>query len=222
MSKLILSIMLLIAGGLAYGQNSDCKVLMPQISGSYSGDCKKGLAQGKGIAKGVDTYEGRFDGGLPDGKGIYTWADGSTYNGQWKGGLREGPGTYIKGDSVVSGYWKANKYQGKKQIPSYRVTAQQNVTRSTFSKGIDPGNGIRVRLLLGGSENPEVDNFSMATNSGSEYRNMSVFGLQNCTMPINVTIRYSTYNQLHTIKYDVLFEFTISDPGSWDINITTM
>ena len=35
-----------------------CKVLKPEISGSYLGDCKKGLANGKGIARGTDGYEG--------------------------------------------------------------------------------------------------------------------------------------------------------------------
>ena len=49
-----------------FAQNP-CKVLMKEISGSYSGECKKGLADGKGEAKGVDRYIGAFKKGLPDG-----------------------------------------------------------------------------------------------------------------------------------------------------------
>ncbi|HEX5742262.1 MAG TPA: hypothetical protein VFY09_00005, partial [Flavobacteriaceae bacterium] len=46
---------------------SDCKVLNDSINQSYAGKCKKGLAYGKGIAKGIDTYEGNFKNGLPHG-----------------------------------------------------------------------------------------------------------------------------------------------------------
>ena len=72
------------------GQGIDCKVLITGISGKYSGGCRKGLAHGKGTAQGMDTYAGKFKRGLPDGTGIYTWADGSYYEGQWKAGKREG------------------------------------------------------------------------------------------------------------------------------------
>ena len=40
--------------------NKDCKVLMPGLQGTYEGGCRSGLAQGKGIARGTDTYTGNF------------------------------------------------------------------------------------------------------------------------------------------------------------------
>ena len=51
---------ILFPGVHVYAQQTDCKVTMPKLSGTYTGGCKKGLAQGKGIAQGVDRYEGQF------------------------------------------------------------------------------------------------------------------------------------------------------------------
>ncbi len=39
---------------------TDCKVLKPEISLLYKGDCKNGLAHGYGKADGIDHYEGNF------------------------------------------------------------------------------------------------------------------------------------------------------------------
>jgi hypothetical protein len=80
----IILILVLIIGSNVFAQQSDCKVTIADISGSYSGGCKKGLAHGKGIAQGKDRFEGQFIKGMPEGKGIYTWANGTYYDGQWK------------------------------------------------------------------------------------------------------------------------------------------
>ena len=71
----------LLLAGFTYAQ--DCKVLKESISGSYTGDCKKGRAHGEGTAKGEDSYTGEFKKGLPHGFGKYTWADGSMYEGDF-------------------------------------------------------------------------------------------------------------------------------------------
>ena len=102
----ILSMIFLFSGIHLFSQDAGCKVTLPSISGTYSGQCKKGLANGKGIAQGIDRYEGQFSNGMPDGKGTYTWASGITYKGQFENGLMEGKGEMIystqKGDSIVS------------------------------------------------------------------------------------------------------------------------
>ena len=71
-----------------YSQDNkdNCKVLMNEISESYQGDCKDGLAHGNGLAQGIDTYEGKFKKGLPYGNGKYAWANGDYYDGRWKEG----------------------------------------------------------------------------------------------------------------------------------------
>jgi hypothetical protein len=221
MIKNLCTIVFLFLGSCVFAQQFECKVNLPEISGSYTGECKKGLAHGKGIAQGVDRYEGQFFKGLPNGKGKYTWANGSYYDGEWKSGMREGQGKLVSGDTVINGFWRANNYQGKKPQPSYMITSTRNVGRSTFTRSVEKDNGVKIRLLLGGSDNKEIEDFSLAYNTGSEYRNFPVYGIENASFPLNVIVRYRTWNQLHTIQYDVLFEFAVLAPGTWLVTLYT-
>jgi len=222
MIKTIISIFILLSGSYTYAQQSDCKVNLPAISGSYTGDCKKGLAQGKGIARGIDYYEGNFSKGLPEGKGLYKWANGSYYDGGWKMGMREGKGTFVMGDSITKGYWKEDKFVGQKPKASYKITVSRNIARSTITKTIESGNGVKIKLMMGGTENSQVEDLTLAYSSGTEYRNGATYGIQNTTLPLDVTVRYKTWNQLHTIQYEVLYEFIILDPGVWNVSVVTM
>jgi hypothetical protein len=212
----------LILGNPVFVQQTDCKVKLPEISGSYSGECKKGLAHGKGTAQGIDRYEGQFFKGLPEGNGIYKWANGSYYEGEWKKGMRNGQGKFVSGDSVVTGFWKANQYQGRKQGPSYMITLSRNIARSTITKSVETSNGVRIKVMLGGVENTGIEDFSLAYTSGTEYRNVGTYGIQNSSVPLEVTVRYLTWNQLHTVQYEVLYEFTVLEPGTYNITLTNM
>jgi hypothetical protein len=213
-------IVVLIFGNYVYAQQSDCKVTIADISGSYSGGCKNGLAHGKGVAQGTDRYEGQFIKGMPDGKGIYKWANGTYFEGQWKNGMKEGFGKMVYRDSVVTGYWKGDKYQGKKLIPPFKITNSRSVSRSTITKSVDVANGVRIRILQGGSDNTTIEDFSLSYDSGNEYRMTNIYGIQNTSLPLDVKITYRTWNQLHTAQYEVLFEFTIYDPGTWEVVIS--
>ena len=106
--------------GLSFGNppiqdQAPCKVLLESISGSYEGDCKKGLAHGKGKAVGEDTYEGTFKKGFPEGEGKYTWANGDYYEGEFKKGKIEGEGTRVMagGDITQEGFFLDGEYIGK-------------------------------------------------------------------------------------------------------------
>jgi hypothetical protein len=205
-------------------QNSDCKVTLPNISGAYTGGCKKGLAQGKGIAQGVDRYEGQFNKGMPNGKGVYHWANGSVYEGQWLNGTRDGNGKMVfhlaDRDSVVSGYWKNDKYIGEKYVPPYKIMRSMGVTRYSFIKISDEGSDVTFKIFLGGKINSEIEGFNMAYDSGSEFQLGSATGIQNVHFPLNVKITYRTWNLFHTAQSDIVFEFEIKDPGKWDLSIT--
>ena len=101
-----------------FAQN--CAVEMESIKGTYTGDCKKGKASGKGKAVGTDTYEGDFKGGLPEGKGTYVWSNGNRYTGEFVVGLKDGKGIMLykkqdAKDSIVEGYWKKDVYTGKEE-----------------------------------------------------------------------------------------------------------
>lgn len=108
-------------------QKDSCKVLLSEISGTYEGDCKNGLANGKGTAIGEDTYVGRFKNGLPDGKGKYTYKNGNVYSGKWRNGLKNGKGKFkyfIDGKAtILLGYWIDGEYVGpSKPDEFYRIT----------------------------------------------------------------------------------------------------
>ncbi len=62
-------------------------MLKPEISLDYHGECKKGLAHGKGEAFGRDHYIGEFKKGWPNGNGLYKWNNGDNYEGEWKKGV---------------------------------------------------------------------------------------------------------------------------------------
>jgi len=214
---------ILFSGTVIYAQN-DCKVLMPEISGSYTGKCKNGLAHGKGLAVGTDTYEGRFSKGLPNGSGKYTWEDGRIYEGDWSKGVRNGKGSMIYPtdgkDSIVAGIWKDDEYKGKELLPPYQITMSRGVIRSSIRKVNDIGSGIILGIYLAGNFNNDITSFTMVSDSGEEYQSGRYIGLQNAIVPYSVSIKYRTWNSLHSAQSEVVFEFTINDPGTYEISLT--
>lgn len=219
MRKILVLMLMLYSWNPGYSQVSDCQVVMPRISGTYTGECKNGQAHGKGIAQGIDRYEGEFRNGLPDGRGAYRWADGTFYEGYWKKGLREGAGKMISPDSTLTGYWKADRYIGKEDTKPYNVLRSLYVARSTFTKTSSTPNQVRVRLTIGGAPNTTVQDFSMVYSSGEEYRMSNSFGIQNVTYPVTVLVTYLTWNIFRSVQTNVTFEFVINEPGNWDVNI---
>jgi hypothetical protein len=211
------------SGALLFSQEN-CSVLVKELEGSYAGDCKKGMAHGMGQAQGIDSYKGRFSKGLPHGTGTYTWSDGRIYEGEWSKGLRDGEGTMtypIEGkDSVSAGLWKDDIYKGKIVVPAYKVTRTSGVARSSITKSSDVGSGFRLGITLAGRSNSDLEDFSMVCGSGSEYQSGSYYGIQDAAVPYSVMIRYRTWNNLHSTQHDVVFEFTINEPGSFEVSLS--
>ena len=207
----------------SYGQQSDCKVLIPALSGSYSGKCKDGLANRKGIAIGTDKYEGQFYKGLPQGKGTYTWSNGSWYTGQWVEGKRDGIGKmvyHLSGkDSTVLGYWKQDRYVDANPTPPYTVTRNLGVIHYNFRKLDNTNNNVIFKFFIGGRINSDIEGLSIATDSGDQYNSGYSTGIQNYSAPLDVKITYRTWNQLHSSQSGVSFEFILNEPGSWEITI---
>ena len=201
----------------------ECKVLKTEISETYQGECKNGLAQGKGLAKGKDSYEGEFNKGLPDGTGTYVWANGATYKGKWKKGMREGKGSYIwhtmKGDSTLVGVWHFDKYEGT-GISPYRVSQSESIPRYSITKGLAFGNKITVRFLRAGTTLSTIRNLNVSLTSGSESLNGTYLEIKDATFPLDMRLTFSVPNQLNTYDYNCIFNVTINEPASWDINLS--
>ena len=73
--------------------------------------------------------------------------------------------------------------------------------------------------MQGGLDNISIEDFSLVYDSGSEYRSGNYYGIENVKFPVNVKVKYRSWNQLMTTQYNVIFEFVINQPGSWEIVI---
>jgi hypothetical protein len=85
-----------------------CRVLDPELQGTYSGGCANGLAEGDGMARGSAEYQGGFRQGMKHGKGVKTWANGDRYEGEFIDDRRNGFGVYTWG----RGPWQGERYEG--------------------------------------------------------------------------------------------------------------
>ena len=126
----------------SFSQNSSqnkCIVKDVDINTYYKGGCLNGYANGHGIAKGRDTYDGGFKNGMESGQGTYIWDNGDKYIGNWANGKRDGQGTttMANGDSY-EGNWKNSKLNG----PGTYVWANGVKYVGNFVDGQMMGQGI--------------------------------------------------------------------------------
>lgn len=216
-----LLIIFLMIGSLIFAQ-SGCLVLKPEIAGNYSGNCKKGLAHGKGKSVGKDTYEGQFSKGQPEGKGIYTWSTGEVHTGEWKFGMREGEGIYKfkqEGrDTMLIGIWERDEYIGPKPIKP-RVITRLGVDRYVFKRMSDIKNRVLIDFYRNGTRNPDIENFMIVTSSGYETTVGQSVGYEGMDFPVIIRLNYDTWNNFRTAKNYIIFEFEISEPGDWKVEV---
>ena len=218
-----LFILLLILPAIAQKETTTpCKVLLPSISDQYQGECKKGLAHGEGLARGRDTYNGKFVRGFPEGKGIYTWSTGEVYDGEWVEGRRDGFGIFSyrvnNVDSVLTGYWKEDRYVGSEYHKyEYKVLETRDIDDARFLRMDHSGEQVRIRFFRSGVENPNLENLLLWGDSG--YQSSNFNGFESITFPFTGQVTYSTINKLGTGTLICKLMFVIYEPGSWEIEI---
>lgn len=104
-----LVLLALLASGCAVAQPHACKVIDPELQGTYTGGCKDGIAEGYGEARGMAEYRGELRAGRPHGKGVKTWPQGDRYEGSFVDGRKEGTGMYTWGRGSS---WAGQRYTG--------------------------------------------------------------------------------------------------------------
>ena len=200
--KILFSLLLLSISSPQFAQDKgDCEVLMEALSGSYEGECKKGLANGQGIAVGTDTYEGNFKKGLPEGEGTYTWSNGHVFTGTFKKGLKEGDGklSYTP-DSTLTGFWKNDKYMGLYENP-YKVLAKTGpVSRLVVRKIANTPNDIIFR-----------GDMEMLRERGVNSVYFTGNGFDNVQFPFTADMEANHAN------VPVTFRVIIYEPGRWEV-----
>jgi hypothetical protein len=104
-----------------------CRVLDPELAGSYSGGCRDGLADGYGQARGMAIYTGEYRAGRKHGKGIKRWPWGEQYEGDFVEDRKQGFGTYTWS---LDGPWSGEKYIG-----AFSADSREGVGTYTWPTG---------------------------------------------------------------------------------------
>lgn len=206
----------------SFAQES-CKVLKAGIDSSYLGACKKDLAHGVGEAWGYDHYYGEFKRGLPHGKGVYEYKDGSVYKGSLSKGLRHGNGDYLttigKVDTCLSGIWLKDRYVGQKpDDQGYSVIRKVNVERYRIIR-VGDGNKITVKLMMTTTANPGISAYEITGNTGNEFTYTGHKGYENIQFPFEMRVRFQKSNKMNTGRLDVLLDINFAQPGEWRIEL---
>ena len=221
----------------------DCEVSIPSINKNYTGDCKKGLANGMGKAEGeFVTYEGEFKKGLPNGEGKLEFEDGRIFTGEWKNGDVYGYGELIEIDGKKqSGYFKGTienfRYMGdeKASLTGYKILMTERLDNATNSFiNSDPGgNSLTIKIFENNIR--KITHFEilemtsgirqLTTNEGGRLTAEIV----NVAFPITVGLRYILpYGTQDTVLAEGVdnlnsprqMRFTIFEPGQWTVTIT--
>jgi MORN repeat len=132
----------------------DCEVKLLPLNGKYEGGCKDGKANGIGKATGLDSYEGNFKNGYPEGDGTYTWSVGDSFKGGFKKGLKSGKGEmHFKRknmeDSVVTGFWSKDVYKGKYEEPYKFFEVSNAVSQKSVNRMGTKMNTVTVTMISG-------------------------------------------------------------------------
>ncbi|MDL5513760.1 hypothetical protein QSE00_18205 [Arenibacter sp. M-2] len=208
MRLLVYLLLTLLYAGTAKAQ--DCKVLLKSIDGTYEGDCKKGKAEGEGVAIGVDTYKGQFRKGLPHGTGTYTWNDGKSYEGEFQKGEKEGQGklTFAM-DSVLIGFWRKDEYVGLFENPYKKINKSPNVSGYTLNRVQGDIHNLRF-YIKANQEQVKYPRLTFVVNSGqyqTQIDNNDFVELTNVTFPIKLKASYG----------QDFIEIEILQAGLWEI-----
>jgi hypothetical protein len=224
--QLLIKTILIILPILGSPFRQTCNVLMPEIGEEYVGNCRRGLAHGKGIASGEDFYQGEFRRGFPHGAGTYTWSNGDTYEGAWRRGQMHGQGTFTiaENDSAFYGYWVNNEFKrlvdttAVKQIPNYEIYYQRNLISTRFLRVID---GDKVLFTFRDqSANRRVRNIHTLGTSGNYISYGRFFGFENVTFPFEGKISFLAPSRTGEVVFQIDLFFKINQPGSWEVQLS--
>jgi len=232
---------LLVLVSYLYAQN--CEVLVEPLSKEYIGDCKKGRADGEGLAKGDGIiYEGEFKKGYPHGVGTLEFEDGRIFKGEWKNGEIYGYGelTQVSGQ-VKKGYFKGMvngfRYMGedKASLAGYKVIETERLENATFTFVNSNPLGNRLTIKIFENNIREITNFEileitdgviqLVTNGGGRLN----AEIEELAFPVTIGIRYIIpYGTQDTklpggvdnLNSPRRMRFTITEPGNWIITIT--
>lgn len=201
-----------------------CKVLLESINKEYEGECKKGLANGEGSAKGdEDYYQGTFKKGLPAGNGKYVWGNGEFYIGEFKEGMRDGEGVMYQLNKETGAIekgkmslWKEDKFVMEIMEEKYQIIQKRNVVGVNVKKKDEERNRVEVTI----KNSVEMQELTVIHDVGSlnKFRDDRFF-IDYVEFPINLKINYTTANKFNATRVAVVVEMKIESSGNWTVDI---
>ena len=78
---------------------------------------------------------------------------------------------------------------------------------------------VVLKIFMGGVLISDIQDLMFVSNSGSEIHSSYSTGFDNVQFPFWGKVTYSTWNKMKTMRYDVVFEFEITQPGLWEISL---
>jgi uncharacterized protein YwbE len=208
-----------------FGQTDSCKVRVDKLSGTYKGPCIDGLANGKGTAKGEDTYIGSFKDGLPHGKGKYMYKNGDIFKGFWKNGAKDGPGefkfTINDKAQTLKGYWKNDEYVGERDPElAYEVTCSSGIMDYKIEQKTGEssyGNAITLCIKSAFSDfNPH--DLKIEKSSGVIGRSGKKYLITQYFFPFHCEVSYTV--MIGEIQKQIRFIFDVYKEGEYLITLS--
>ncbi|NOQ27177.1 MAG: hypothetical protein GQ564_17590 [Bacteroidales bacterium] len=213
-----ISLVVIICQDISIAQENpgSCKVLLESISGEYTGECKDGLANGEGIASGIDVYEGKFKKGLPHGIGKYTWEDNCYYYGNWKGGKKSGIGSLYEDHTqkITKGLWKNDVFFNEIVEPPYELILKERVKGVYFFED-NTKTPHQIEFVFNSAKGPirSVPGLKIYSNNGQTEVDRMFSGIKNVTFPLECTVEFVVKEMRRVVK------FKINKASSWKITI---
>lgn len=217
--KYVAAILLFLITSISVAQQT-CEVKLAEIKGNYTGDCENGKASGKGKSVGTDEYEGDFKDGYPEGKGMYIWKDGHYFIGSFKKGKKEGKGDmYYEGakgdDSVITGYWKKDKYVGHYENKYEVVASTTHIGKVNFSLLNEKGDDILITVH---QLRDIAINISSITILADQYNNKTSQQLSNSSIT-NITDVVFPFRAIFYLSNGESVDLLFNEKGDYDVYI---
>jgi hypothetical protein len=228
MYKKVLVSLALVLGATLVTYSQACKVELAALQGSYEGECVKGVAEGKGTARGKDIYIGEFKKGLPHGRGVYQWSTGETYFGDFKKGQRDGLGvfTYFENGREKSqkGQWKIDRFIMEDIRASYHVREEFGIFNQRAVRS-DDGGTVMFYFEQKGQPDKTVKFKDFKISSG-EFRDVTQRSQNTMVMfdkietfPVVIRIEYSRKSLDTFLDVNCVFEIELYEQGIWEFHL---
>lgn len=220
-TNVLLSIILCALYFTGFSQKPEGPVLKNELVGKYEGEQKKGLANGKGTARGKDTYRGEFKKGLPDGEGIYTDSLGNVFKGFFRLGKKNGQGVFTptvsSKEQTISGFWQDDKYIGKEKIEPFQISNKTgSVSPRIFNSG--PGNKVEISVM-----DPVNNSYLEATilliGKATPRISYGRYTYDDVSFPVEFDIQYNCTNKYRVGNIYNTIRIKINAPGNWVITL---